>query len=241
MLSACSGSAVGAGSAVDSTFPPADAIPQEAPQIELLAQAYQGKNIVEIPQILSEDPTETISTINLKMLDFAGDYGTFLAVLSDDVWLELKCYLLYGADSIQIILTRAEYPLEDGYGEIASFVYNYKEDRECTLEEAVRTADIDLTESENQLLLAVPEDMTILDFRPVAFAVTGAETTPNLFFYDVLVGGGGSEMNGGRMLYIRYPDGSYEAYDGGSLSPAFPDGSLLALDPPLFWAQQAEG
>jgi hypothetical protein len=244
VFSACSGDAVPAasGSAV-SPDPGAseETIAAGAPRIEMIAQAYQGQNIIEVPQIISDNPTETISTLNIRMLDFAGDYGSFLAASDADSWLELKCYLSYRGDFVQIILTRTEYPTSDSYGEVMSVVYNYIEDQELSLAEAVAAAALDPDTPEAALLAAISEGMTIGAFRPAAFAITGEADAPYLFFFDVQLGTASEDVNGGLVLYLRYPDGSYVPYDGSSVASAFPDGSLLSLDPPLFWAQQAEG
>jgi hypothetical protein len=247
------GADAGAGSVTEITRVE-DMVPEGAPRFELIAQAYQGRHIVELPQLVSDDPSESLSDVNMDMLAFAGDYGSYLATEGSESWLELKCYPYYAGSCIGVVMTRAECPPADGsYGEVAGFLYDYKEDRRYTLEDVITEAGLDRLYAEEALLAALPENTEMDSFRIAAFALSAddegagedaeaeAANSRYIFFFDVFLSAPDGELSGGRSLYIRLPNGSYEPYNGSSLASAFHGGNLLSLDPPLEWAQSSRG
>jgi hypothetical protein len=207
----------------------------DPPRIEMLAQAYSENidQIIEVPQLISEKPSDALDSINQRILEFAANYEQFLNSPSESEWMQLKCYPLLDEKYATIILTRAAYPNYGTYGDIVSFCYDYQEDKEFTFADMIQADGIDMVNPESKLLALIPEGFELKQFEPVAGAPS--QMGP-LYFYNAFIGLPVTEEGDIRKaLYLRYPDGSYEEYDNERLALGVLEPNLVTKTPPLFW------
>jgi hypothetical protein len=209
------------------------------PELLMSVQIYKGDSIIEIPQFISDEPSDTLETINKRILEFAGDYDRFVGTGYDgDEWIELKCYPFIDDRYIQAVLTRVVYPNYGTYGEAESFCYDYIADKELTLEEAAATEGSDASVPDDALKAAVSAGepaltAEIFDLRAAVVSELG-----NVYFYNVIfepVEGDDTKLHA---LYARLADGSYMPYDNDILPFGVLNSELPALDPPLHYGKK---
>jgi hypothetical protein len=190
-----------------------------APEVAVLDQYSDSLgNDITVPKLVAEKSSAVVDSINKAIVDFAtdakiGNYKTYTAGLGGTNYMELKCYALEYGDYINIVLTKQVFPTYGTYGAVTSFVYDFKDDTQKQLQDAIKADDLDLTDPETKLLKVSEQSLTIDTFKPVAFITT---QPGNIYFYEVHYKPVSGD-NGLYALYARYPDGSYEPYDGKSL------------------------
>ena len=211
-----------------------DGLP-EPPKMEMIVQSYSenGDRIIEVPQLVLAKSSTALQGINERILEFAGDYERFLSGEEDVEWIQLKCYPLFDEKYFTIVMTRVVFPNYATYGDIASFCYDYQEDKEFTLADMIEMDGIDMVTPENKLLGVIPEGFEIKLFEPAAGVLS---QMGNTYFYNVFVGLPDAEEGEiGKALYSRFPDGSFEEYDNIKLAFGPAEVGLLSSTPPLFW------
>ncbi|MDR1539141.1 MAG: hypothetical protein LBU32_14320 [Clostridiales bacterium] len=216
--------------ATPSPTPPAA---RYAPQITMLVQHYSGANIIEVPQFTSTYYSSALDSLNQKIQDFAGNYRNYMGSANNSSWIEIKAYPLQSNWYTQIVMTRVEYPNYGTYGDVMSFVYDWQRDREYALGDVVKDDDLDLINPETKFLNALPggnAGNSLESFRPAAFIKTNLGS---IYFYNVVFKPVNNVSR--KDLYIRYPDGSFELYNGTKLrmDPVF--GEMIRLNPALYF------
>ncbi|MDR2750372.1 MAG: hypothetical protein LBC41_06920 [Clostridiales bacterium] len=213
--------------------PTAAPSPTGAPTIAMIQQYYLNGNVIEVPKIMVTAPVPDL--LNKKILDFAGSYQAYLNTYpSDQNKLELKLYPIQSQGVISLVMTRLAVPDNATQGEIGSVNFDYTKNIEITLADAVKESGLDLVSAESKLLNVLPGGIAnhqMDSFRPAAFAKT---SLGNIFFYQVTFK---PDATGAikRSIYIRFPDGSYEAYDKTELWLYPVRNELKYMDPPLFF------
>lgn len=102
------------------------------PSIEMLVQTYQGPALVEIPKVVTAQPSATADIINQQIQGFAQGYEE---LLQDSTQAgEIKTYPFLDDQYLQIVMTRVTYPIYGTYGKLVSFCYDWKADRLMTLQ-----------------------------------------------------------------------------------------------------------
>jgi hypothetical protein len=210
------------------------------PEVRMIAQFYEGDDIIEVPEFVGT--SEVIQSLNEQILSFAGDYEAFLT--EDVESIELKCYPIFDEKYVQIIMTRALYPSYGTYGEIASFIYDYQEDVQLTANDASLAEGLEFTydlpmgygqlETKLENVFA-PADAARLERVELVGCAASQEGT--LYFCDVTLAETG-DSDSRRVLVTRFPDGSYEVNDNGV--PSLDLAQLLPFDPPL-WIAENQG
>jgi hypothetical protein len=208
------------------------------PELLMSVQIYKGDSIIEIPQFISQEPSDTLEAINRRILEFAGDYDRFVGTGYDgDEWIELKCYPFIDDRYIQAVLTRVVYPNYGTYGEVESFCYDYVTGEELTLADAATAEGADASIPDDALKAAVSAGEPAL--TPESFELRAAVVSElgNVYFYNIVfepVEGDNTKLHA---LYARLADGSYMAYDNDVLPFGTLGSELQALDPPLHYGK----
>ncbi|MDR1136282.1 MAG: hypothetical protein LBL49_08920 [Clostridiales Family XIII bacterium] len=211
---------------------------EKTAELVMATQLYVGDSIIEVPQFAAGESSEVLDSVNAKILEFAGDYERFTETGADgEEWLELKCYPFLDDKYIQVVLTRAVYPNYGTYGKIASFCYDYQEDKEYRLEDL---ADIDgeaISNKEGALIAALGEkepESKIDGFELSAFTFSHMG---NIYFYSVHFEPPEIGDPPENVLYVCNTDGSYEMYNNKILHFGTGENELLNMEPPLYYAR----
>ncbi|MDR0852376.1 MAG: DUF3298 and DUF4163 domain-containing protein [Clostridiales Family XIII bacterium] len=185
-------------------------------------------NIIEVPQLVTSKPSAAADAINEKILDFAGDYKSYMMPSGPDdfSWIELICYPFIGERYAQIVMTRNEYPTYGTDGDLATFTYDMQSDTEVTLQEASKKDDLDAFAVEF-IEDETTEEATVEEITPVGFLLDedGGATR---YFFEAYIGHKDSE--GWKSCYTRMPDGRFLQFLGFTID------ELMEMDSPLYYA-----
>jgi hypothetical protein len=207
--------------------------PSSSPSVALIQQTYANGNIIEVPKIMLQAPVPDL--LNKKILDFAGNYQSYLnSYPSDPNKLELKLYPIEAKGVLSLVMTRLAIPDQATQGEIGSVNYDYAKGIEISLADAVKEAGLNLVTAESKLLDALPGGIAnhqMDSFRPAAFART---YEGDVFFFQVTFKPDSAGVIK-RAIYTRFTDGRYEAYDNVELWLYPVRNDFRYLDPPLFF------
>lgn len=157
LLAACGGASTSQESSAPAIVAPAQSKPasslppeEEAapPTIKMLARSHEYGSIVEVPQIVAETDSAVVDDINRRILEFVDGYQDYLEEPGDFSTCEIKCYPFVTEERVEIVLTRIFYPTYGSNGDLISFVYDWQNDVEITLDEAVSTGSASLAQME---------------------------------------------------------------------------------------------
>lgn len=234
------------------------------PSLVMDVQYYDtSENYIEIPALVmpgGAEPDAGVAAINQALAELKGEYTPLLSALAGGtasdldglVPFENRC-LLYPSETgryLSLVLFRSEYTTDLVSGHVASFVYDKREGRQVTLEDALALAG--QTEEElfaqlsEQFDGALPEDPDIYayiqdpvlegfrmdgDGQPVFYLTARLDDDPARDW-----------LSGSQNLYL-WADGSFTLYDQYALEPEplVPAEECVDLDPPLWRQWHVEG
>ncbi|MDL2254344.1 hypothetical protein LJC49_09825 [Ruminococcaceae bacterium OttesenSCG-928-I18] len=212
--------------------------------VEMLYQEYGTSEetsidyAIEVPQMTGSSPA--IEEINAAILEFAGDYELKedASSASDDFFqsLQLKAYPQTGDDYAQIVMTRVAYPNYGTQGEIASFLYDIKNDAVLSPADVMEQNGIDEEELrqrvENWEGLYEGDTVTDVSFAAARFVENGCEVYIHYFFKN-------AEATDGNAILI-YNSADDRLYPFNQGYPIIDPAELDHLNPPLWYDQEGQ-
>jgi len=209
-------------------------------EIGVMTQEYVGENIAEILMIKHDGKNPEIDKVNDRIRSELQKPYEDHKMADDGYWMEIKSYPFTSGDYLQIVATYITFPIYGTDGDITSYNYSKKENRQITLEDAMGQHGLTAkTIEQNAKKLFKPEDPSthIEKVVPKGFLMRGAADPYIVFLLEVDIDHPGA--GDWKYFYAYEPDaasGEGKLYELDSRC-LFDPSEMDKMDPPLHYGR----
>ncbi|MDR0999494.1 MAG: hypothetical protein LBL96_01615 [Clostridiales bacterium] len=221
------------------------------PPVNIGYWKHQNNYIYEIPRFDTDvNNSATATRINNEVRKFAEDYDDS-SYNGSSSYVQIKSYVLKTDQYITFVITRHESDTYDTtrYTKVRSWVYDYINDEEYILDDALDDDRLDEYEIEAKLETAVAADTNTKDFEIYDVQATAffpRKSGTNVYFYEVEFKNNNGDIRNG--IAMRRHNGEYDIYyeksnEGGSELPIqkrYKELLMTGFGNKLFWETNAD-